>query len=163
MVVSTFHCLQCFIIISYLSRTTTPNNNNYHEQQQDHAPHTVWEQHPHQHHPVHQPKRDGTEALPPSWVAKEIKDTEEPQADELGWTSITLLGTLPACYDLPFNNVLKEYCRCGRREGRKLHLRHVISHHTKSLCTCTQQFPYTLCTLEIIAYTYTMFFLYLIF
>ena len=147
MVVSTFHCLQEFVIgcIAEYIKANNPfyhyilsfknknnyhtNNNNYHEWQWDHAPHTVWERHPHQHHPVHQPKGDGTEALPPSWVAEEIKDTEEPQADELGWTSITLLGTLPACYDLPFNNVLKEYCRRGRREGRKLHLRHIISHH----------------------------------
>jgi len=33
---------------------------------------------------VHRPKGDGAEAFQPSWVAKEIEDAEEPQADELG-------------------------------------------------------------------------------
>jgi len=154
-----------FVILSYLSRTTTtpPNNNKYHEQQQDHAPHTVQEWHPHQHHPVHWPKRAGRQALPPSWVAKEIEDAEEPQAAELGWSSITLLGTLPACFALPLNKVLMEYCRCGRRKRRKLQLRHVISHHVKLLHTRMQQFPYTFCTLQIVVYVYAMFLLYLIF
>ena len=112
-----------FLIFHPHKNNNTNNNNNYHEWQWDHAPHAVQEQHPHQHHPVHQPAWDGAEALPPSWVAEEIKDTEEPQADELGWTSITLLGTLPACFALPLkkgtNGILQMWKKGGEEAVTK--------------------------------------------